>query len=774
MSRLWLFVKKHKVLVGVPVIFFVTLTVALAWLAVLAYYAPARLQEIPFTDFSLSLLVGIPFKHVVIDDRPPGGSDCCTDVAALGDINGDGYLDVVIGSQFAVSDGLVWYAYPDWARYSIADGDYSTDGEVADLDGDGDADIVISAAAAPTILWYENRGDPTRKENWVEHLMGFGFAHDLAVGDLTGDGRPEVVMKHINEGPLAWFEAPPDPTAPWVMHEIDSFFGEGLDLGDVDGDGDLDITCSHFWYENLHGDGSEWQKHDVSPSWGPDTRTIIADINADGKNDIVLTRSESRGRLAWFENPGWAEHAVTPGTFYGAHSLEVADFDNDGNLDIFVAEVHRSWLKHVLIFRNLGHGDAWARVTLAMTGSHNARVGDIDGDGDIDIAGKNYAGATRRVDLWQNYTVESQSQPNWEHIAVDQNRPSSQYGKMGVVFTDANRDGRSDIVAGSYLYTNPGGDLHGAWPRTELPNNIDVYFAVDVDGDENADLIGISGTALTWIEAGGPGAGWQSYPVGTVPEGRTQGYTLAQIVPGGKPELVFTRANNLFYAIIPPAEPERGEWPIVQVSWENTEEGVAAGDIDGDGDIDLAAQSADGHHVLWFENPGDGSGNWTNYPVAVSRQWLDRIALVDINSDGRLDIVATQETQDRNFNAQIFWLENPVDPKQDTWVKHFVDVLRSANSLDIADMDGDGDLDIIVGEHTDMRRRSIVLDNITLWYENQDNGRRWLPHVIEIGRHSSHLGARVVDLDGDGQLEVVSPAWRQYRQLHLWRNVSNH
>jgi hypothetical protein len=771
MGTLWRFHKRRQVLFGILAFGFLVALVAAGLLVGFALYAPARLQAIPYPDFSLSLLVGIPFKHVVIDDRPPGGSDCCTDVAALGDINGDGHLDVVIGSQAAVADGLVWYAYPEWVRYSIADGDYSTDGKVADLDGDGDADIVISSAAAPLILWYENRGDPTKKENWVEHLLGFGFAHDLVVGDLNGDGRPEVIIKHINEGPLAWFQIPADPTQPWIISEIDFFYGEGLDLGDVDGDGDLDITCSHFWYENLHGDGGAWQKQDISPSWGPDTRTIIADLNADGKNDIVLTRSESRGRLAWFENPSWTEHAVASSSFYGTHSLEVADFDNDGALDIFLAEIHRSWLKQVLIFRNRGRADSWERVTLAMTGSHNARVGDIDGDGDIDIVGKNYAGATRRVDFWQNYTVERQSQPKWEYIAVDQSRPSSQYGKMGLVFTDANHDGNTDIVAGSYLYTNPGGDLHGAWQRNELPNDIDVYFDADVDGDDQADLIGISGTTLTWIESNRLDAGWQTYPAGPVPEGRTQGYIQAQIVAGGKPELVFTRANNLFYVVIPTAEPEQGEWPMVQVSWENTEEGVAASDIDGDGDLDLAAHSTDGHYTLWFENPGDSSGNWAKQRVARSRHWLDRIALADINGDGRPDMVATQETQDRSFNAQIFWLENPVDPKHEAWAKHYVDVLRSANSLDVADMDGDGDLDLIVGEHTDMRRRSIVLDNLTLWYENQDSGARWVPHLIEIGRHSSHLGARVVDLDGEGDLDVVSLGWRQYRQLHLWRNL---
>lgn len=773
MYKIRQFFKRHKLLLQIPLAFGVVVLLLLLLVAALVQFAPDQLQRIPFIDPSLTLLGAIPFKHVVIDERPPGGDDCCTDVAALGDINGDGYLDVLIGSEHANSDGLVWYAYPEWSRYPIADGDFSTDGEVADVDGDGDADVVVSSSALISILWYENKGDPTRKENWQPHLIGVGFAHDLAVGDIDGDGRVDVVIKQLGEGSLKWFQAPVDRTTAWAERVVEQFDGEGVDLGDIDGDGDLDIASSHVWYENLSSAGDQWQKHEIVSDWRPDTRTIIADINQDGRQDIVLSSSEHRERLAWFENPDWTEHRVARGTFYGVHSLEVADFDNDGAPDIFMAEVHRSWMKQILVFRNQGQGSAWERVPLGMTGSHNARAGDIDQDGDIDIVGKNYAGASRPLDLWQNMTIDAEARRVWRYHALDESRPDSQYGKMGLVFADANQDGHTDVVAGSYLYLNPGGDLQAQWMRVELPEDIDVYFATNVDGDEQSDLIGISNNRLLWIEAiDNQATSWQVHPVGTVPEGRTQGYLLAQIAPGDKPELVFTRSHNLFYVEIPATNPEQTEWPQVPVTWDNEEEGVAAGDIDGDGDLDLAAQASDGHHAIWLENPGDGSYGWPRHVIAGSDQWLDRIALVDLNGDGRLDLVETQETQDRNFNAQIFWLEGPADPKNEPWPRHYVDVLRSANSLDWGDMDGDGDLDIIAAEHTDMRRRSIVLDNLTLWYENQENGARWIPHLVEIGRHSSHLGARAFDLDGDGDLDIVSPAWRQYRQLHLWQNLS--
>jgi hypothetical protein len=756
---------------------------AIKWLIFLLFSslsliaALVLLGKIPLSFSSSStLLAEIPFKHIIIDENPNSGADCCTDVAALGDMNGDGYLDLVIGAEDAETNGLVWYEYPHWSRHPIGDGDFTTDGETGDVDGDGDTDVIISSISRDVIEWWENTDDPTQKEHWVGHEIAAGFAHDVAVGDIDDDGKLDVVVKRKDDGSLIWFEPPDDPTLPWSEHQIDSFSGEGLDLGDVDGDGDLDIAVSHYWYENQNSNGSQWQQWNVSLSWGDDARTIISDMNDDGLADIILSHSEGKGRVSWFENPAWSEHLIESDELEGAHSLEVGDFDGDGDPDLFTGEMHTSWSKQVLIYENLGGAASWNKITLANSGSHNARIADIGNDGDLDIVGKNYGGEGRVIEMWENFSANTHELEKWQYIPLDTSRPESQMGKMGLVFADINSDEQVDIIAGAYLYRNPGADMRALWTRTELPHNIDVYFAVDVDDDQYHDLVGISDSTLEWIEAADEqGTAWNAYPIGSVPGGRTQGYTLAQLVPGGKPELVFTRAKNLYYLEIPAENPEGGAWPMVQVSSTNEEEGVAAGDLDQDGDIDIAAIDADGHHAIWFENPADGSENWPKHVIGRSSQWLDRIALVDINDDSRLDIILTEETQDREYNASIYWFEAPLDPKQGEWVRHTVDTQRSVNSMDVADMDGDGDIDIVAAEHTDNGGRwegAGEPDNLTLWYENQNNGTGWLPHTIEIGNHSSHLGARVHDLDNDGDLDVLSIAWRQYNQLHLWRNLT--
>ena len=101
-----------------------------------------------------------------------------------------------------------------------------------------------------------------------------------------------------------------------------------------------------------------------------------------------------------------------------------------------------------------------------------------------------------------------------------------------------------------------------------------------------------------------------------------------------------------------------------------------------------------------------------------------------------------------------------------------VDADADSDSDSDADMDADGDIDIMVAEHTDQTGRTPAADNLTLWYENQADGALWLPHLIDIGDRSSHLGARAHDLDKDGDLDLVSIGWQQFNYLHLWQNLT--
>lgn len=716
------------------------------------------------SDFAL-------FRHWVIDPNPNTGTDCCTDVLTLGDINGDGKLDVVVGAQNAKSAGLVWYQYPSWEKHAVASGEFTTDGQTADVDNDGNLDIVIGnlTPGRETIDWFENVSG-TGLGKWVQHSIGMGYAHDLEVGDIDADGDIDVVTCDKKKVVL-WEQVTPTE---FRQHVILERKGEGLKLADIDGDGDLDIVFGGSWIENPGSPNGKWIQHVIAKEWSPQTRVAVADMNKDGRPDVLLSVSEGKGQVSWFEAPEnprigrWIEHRIEAGTLEGAHSLQVADLDNDGNLDVVVAEMHTSWTKRVLAYFN--NGTTFRRVELSGNGSHNIRIGDIDGDGDIDIVGKNYGGVGRVVDMWENLSSKANQ---WNYRAIDASRPKTQKGKMGLVFADVNHDGFADVIAGSFVYRNPSGKIWNTWQRTELPKDVDVYFATDVDGDQFSDLVGMAGDTVYWIEAADSKAdSWRIVPVATVASARTQGHLVAQLVPGAKPQLAFTRGNKHLYVMEIPSDPQKTPWPIHTISTGAEEEGLAVGDIDGDGDLDLATVKADGKHAIWLENPGTLSKEWPMHVVGEIPPWMDRIALADINRNGRLDIVCTRERQDTSIADSLYWFESPKNPVQSPWSRHLIARHRSLNSMSVStSVDGQATR-IVVAEHTDLKESDGASDNLTLIYETKSGGKLWVPEVVERGPHSSHLGAQTVDLDNDGVKEILSIGWNQYQYLHLWSRTA--
>ena len=377
-----------------------------------------------------------------------------------------------------------------------------------------------------------------------------------------------------------------------------------------------------------------------------------------------------------------------------------------------------------------------------------------------------------------NTQVSSEMQENlslsFKYIQVDNSMPPRVDHSdgpayfFGFAMGDLTGDGYKEIVAHKMFYRNPGGDMEGTWERVNLPWDwTDAFAIVDVDSDSFGDVIAegeeVDGDVnIYWLEMQDTiGASWSRVLIGTVPKTRhlwSQEYAVAQIFSEGRPEILIGGGDGVYCFKIPP-NPMNDDWPRVKIIGNGY--GYATGDIDGDGNLDVAG-AYDDLNVAWWKNPGDESESWARFKIGRTVEDADRFAIADINRDGRNDIIVSEEVYPIQSRASIFWFDAKSDPQSEGWVRNTVlSDAWSLNSLSVADIDCDGDMSIVSGEMGNLRR---------LMFSENDGEGNFRNTILDTAKES-HLGARVADLDSDGDLDIASIGWNEYQYVHVWRHI---
>ena len=646
-----------------------------------------------------------------------------TDLYAA-DIDNDGDLDVVTAAS--IINTIAWYEndgtdQPTFIRHVVTNtADFVTAVFVGDLDNDGDLDILSASAEDDTIAWYENDGAATPSFTKIVVSNTADFATSVTVGDMDGDGDLDILSASLFDDVVAWYEndGAADPTFTRIVITTATNGAYTLAVGDMEGDGDLDIfSTSRYddtvsWFENDGGIDPLFTERIISTSVNNATDVSFGDLDGDGDYDIAAS-SRDDDTIAWFENNGGSTPTFTKivltNAADGARRVSIVDIDGDGDLDIFAVSNYDDTVSWFENDGAIAPSFTEQVVTHSADGANGISVGDVDGDGDLDLF---LASTNDDTIAWYEATTKLQ-------------------------VTTVSPLAQSTSVA--------------------TASSITIDFTTTLDPTTiNLEAVLITGSQTGIIEGTLSGGGTSTLlfdPLTDFKPGEI--ITVVLTTNLSSEDGSFLQQPTMFSFVVQTASLPS---PVSYIDHTITTAvdyvtKIKLVDLDKDGDLDIVSSSYNDDTIAWFENNGDSANPiFTKNTITLTTNGATSVLVADLDNDGDLDVVSSS-----SYDKTVAWYENDGNAVP-MFTKNIITTTADwAFIVAVGDIDNDGDLDIISGSQG---------DQTLAWYENDGvPNPSFSLNVISTSVSSIH-DLSVGDLDNDGDLDILVAL--QYNNTVSW------
>lgn len=656
------------------------------------------------------------------------------------DVDGDGDMDIVI-SQASPASKIVWLEndggdFVNFPRIFIDTAIQSVTAiQLVDLDNDGDVDVVGVDKVADQLLWLENQN---AGQTWTKYVIETGVSvnstSDISIADIDADGDLDVVVAANTASTLYWYENG-GAAATWTKQDtgiVTAGNVSAVATGDLTLDGAIDIvygTESGSPYikivGNQNGDGSSWASSTVAAGTAASIVDIqLADLDLDGLAEIYFHETNFRlDQLTYsFATSSWSSVPIIASGVYGKTSF--ADMDNDGDLDILVGNSNNlSWFENTD-----GLGGNWTeRILVAglTTRIEHLLAVDLDNDGDLEIVTANNEDGY--VYAHDNLLFHAKTQYDLSTV-FDSSHTDANHVVTGLL----NGDQYQDIISANksstgmeiFFFAGDGTDNYSSRSivlsvASTIDSQITVIELGDMDNDGDLDIVFAA-------------------------DGSDSIYMIENLMNSG-PFKVLSSDNNLLGA----------SWGglITIASASGISDEIQLSDINADGMLDVVALDKLGDRIIWFNN----NGLWAENEISTNYNSPGSLKVADFNSDGNLDVVVASGV------STTRWFSND-NGDGTTWTETTVSN-NTGYQIDVADMDSDGDIDIITSRNASQ--------NIT-WYANNGNGTAWSINDTLVSTASFTRELAVLDVDADGDMDILTENNNgkfylfEYDQDNLW------